>query len=69
MIGPAVWLIYIATYSSAGGISTYRFPMPDMPTCLAAVRAAQVKVPNGGDSESTVALFCAAKIHPTEWKP
>lgn len=64
----AVWLIYIATLSTSGGMVKYRFPMKDMDTCLAAVKAAQVRTPNGGDAESTVAIFCATKITPGEWK-
>lgn len=57
----AVWLIYIATLSTGGGVVERRYPMKDMATCLAAVKAAQVRVPSGGDSESTVAIFCTTR--------
>ena len=54
-----IFLIWIVTLSTSGGINEKRYEMPSMETCIAAVKAAQIKVPNGGDAESTVSLFCA----------
>jgi len=56
-----VFLIWIATLSTGGGLVEKYYIMPDMDTCLKAVSAAQVKIPNGGDAETTVSLFCVHK--------
>ena len=56
----AVWLVFIAVHSS-GGVTENYYIMKDMETCLASVKAAQVKIPTGGDAEITNALFCVNK--------
>lgn len=53
-----VLLIYMATISTGGGVIEKEFKMKDMETCIAAVSNAQIKVPAGGDAESTVSIFC-----------
>lgn len=53
-----VLLIYIATLSTGGGQIEREFRMKDMETCATAVSNAQIKVPTGGDAESTVSIFC-----------
>jgi hypothetical protein len=55
----AVFLIYMATLSTSGGKVVSLHQMPSMDVCLKAVAGAQVKVPNGGDAETTVTLYCA----------
>jgi len=56
----AVFLVYIATLSTSGGTVERYHTMPNMDVCQKAVAAAQVKIPNSGDAETTVALFCSA---------
>ncbi len=58
-----VFLIWIATLSTSGGWIEKKYVMPNMETCLKATQAAQIKVPSGGDAETTVSLFCATKIY------
>lgn len=58
----SAYLIYIATLSTSGGHVFKSYPMENMEACLKAVQVAQVKVPTGGDAESTVSLFCATKL-------
>ena len=61
------YLIWIATLSTSGGQYKDYYPVTDLKTCLEIVSKAQVKVPNGGDAESTVTIFCATQ-KPT-WSP
>lgn len=56
-----VILVWIITLSTSGGVTQREFPMPNMETCLEAVKAAQIHVATGGDAESTVSLFCATR--------
>lgn len=52
-----VFLVYISILSS--GVTVERYStMPDMDSCLKSVANARVEVPNGGDSETTVTLYC-----------
>ncbi len=53
-----VFLVYIATLSTGGGHERHYYEMPDLKTCFEAVSNAQIKIPAGGDAETTVALFC-----------
>ncbi len=60
----SVFLIWLVTNSTSSSIVTEkRYVMPNMEVCIKAVEAAQVKIPTGGDAESTVSLFCAAKAY------
>lgn len=52
------FLIYLLSYSTSGGLTQYIYPMESQEACLASVKEARVEVPNGGDAESTVTVFC-----------
>jgi len=56
-------LVWIATISNSGYVREQHYPMPDEETCLRAVESAQIEVPEGGDAETTVSLFCAPEQH------
>lgn len=56
-----VVLIWLATLSTSGGYIEREYRMPNMETCLAAVQKAQIKIPTGGDAETTVSLFCVTR--------
>lgn len=60
----AVWLIWLATLGNGARLEEKAYPMADMEACLKAVEKAQVKVPSGGDAETTVSLFCANRKMP-----
>lgn len=55
----AWYLVYLLSYSTSGGFKEVRYVMPSHEACLKSVEAAQVHVPQGGDAESTVTIFCA----------
>ncbi len=52
------FLVYLLSYSTSGGLQQYLYPMKSQEACLASVKEARVEVPNGGDAESTVTVFC-----------
>ena len=52
------FLVYLLSYSTSGGLQQYLYPMESLESCLASVKEARVEVPNGGDAESTVTVFC-----------
>lgn len=58
----AVFMIWILTYATSGGMDEKRYIMPNMEVCNQAVKSAQIKIPQGGDAESTISIFCAYKI-------
>lgn len=54
------FLVYLLSYSTGGGLTQYIYPMESLESCLASVKEARVEVPNGGDAESTVTVFCVS---------
>lgn len=52
------FLVYLLSYSTSGGLTQYIYPMESQEACRASVKEARVEVPNGGDAESTVTVFC-----------
>ena len=62
-------LLYVIITMSTGGqplVTTYE--MENLDVCLAAVSTAKLGVPNGGDAETSVTLFCAGDVvESTTW--
>lgn len=54
------YLIYLLSTSTSGGHIQYVYPMESQEACIESVKTARVEVPNGGDAESTVTVFCAS---------
>ena len=52
------FLVYLLSYSTSGGLQPYLYPIESQEACLTPVKEARVEVPNGGDAESTVTVFC-----------
>lgn len=52
------FLVYVLSFSTSGGLRQFVYPMASQEACLASVKEARVEVPNGGDAESTVTVFC-----------
>jgi len=57
----AVWLIWLTTLGNGNRVEERAYPMIDMDACVKAVQSAQVKVPSGGDAETTISVFCVSK--------
>jgi hypothetical protein len=56
-----VFLIWVVTLSTSGGIIQRGFPQATWAECIEAVREAKVSIPTSGDAESTISVFCARK--------
>lgn len=55
-----VILIVIVVMTGNGRVER-EYPMPDMKTCLDAVKSARVQVSNGEDNEQSAIVVCAHK--------
>lgn len=54
-----VFLIVLTLASTSGSWTARYHEMPSMEICQECVRNAQVHIPNGGDAEAAIAMYCA----------